>query len=107
MLPLFRKALGGSKEVLQLMLYQSIMEHWLPTPMPNGEGTVRFPQLRWQSGLVVLGAGSMFSGAVYDEFEVVAAIKMARARRIEHGRADEIVGKGSMFLLVVVYNQLH
>lgn len=49
------KALGGLKEVLQLMSnHKESREQPEPTPMPNGYGTVRFPHWRWHPGFVMV-----------------------------------------------------
>lgn len=50
------KALGGLKEVLQLISNHGSIEQPDPMPMPKGYGTVKFPHWRWQPGLVILAA---------------------------------------------------
>lgn len=45
-------SLGGSDEELQTTSYGLSREQSEPTPMPKGYGTVTFPHLLGQSGLV-------------------------------------------------------
>lgn len=49
---------GGVAEVSQFTSNQELIEQPDPTPMPKGYGTVRFPHLLWQFGLMEFVAAS-------------------------------------------------